>query len=53
MRRITVLARRRDRHLADAAATLARAAAPMQEWISIDETFTWDDCGFPSRSTTS
>jgi hypothetical protein len=29
-----------------AAATSARAAAPVHEWISIDETFPWDDCGF-------
>jgi hypothetical protein len=28
------------------AATLARAAGPVHEWASIDETFTWDDCGF-------
>jgi hypothetical protein len=29
-----------------AAATLAQAAAPVHEWLSIDDTFTWDDCGF-------
>jgi hypothetical protein len=28
------------------AVTLAQAAAPVQEWVSIDDTFTWDDCGF-------
>ena len=28
------------------AATSASAAAPVHEWISIDDTFTWDDCGF-------
>jgi hypothetical protein len=28
------------------AATSARAAAPVHEWVSIDDTFTWDDCGF-------
>jgi hypothetical protein len=28
------------------AATLARAAGPVHEWASIDQTFTWDDCGF-------
>jgi hypothetical protein len=28
------------------AATLARAAGPVHEWVSINETFTWDDCGF-------
>jgi hypothetical protein len=29
-----------------AAATSAQAAAPVHEWIPIDETFTWDGCGF-------
>jgi hypothetical protein len=29
-----------------AAATAAYAAAPTKESVSIDETFTWDDCGF-------
>jgi hypothetical protein len=29
-----------------ATATSARAAAPVHEWVSIDDTFTWDDCGF-------
>jgi len=24
----------------------AGAAKPVQEWVPIDETFTWDDCGF-------
>ena len=28
------------------AVTSARAAAPVHEWVSIDDTFTWDDCGF-------
>jgi disulfide bond formation protein DsbB len=30
-----------------AAATIsAQAATPVHEWVTIDETFTWDDCGF-------
>lgn len=29
-----------------AAATLANAAPPAHDWVSIDETFTFDDCGF-------
>ena len=29
-----------------AAATAASAAGPVHEWIPIDETFTWDGCGF-------
>jgi len=29
-----------------AAATVAQAAPPVHEWLSIDDTFTWDDCGF-------
>ncbi len=29
-----------------AAAASAHAAAPVHEWVSIDDTFTWDDCGF-------
>lgn len=28
------------------AATLAYAAAPEHEWVSIDDSFTFDDCGF-------
>jgi hypothetical protein len=28
------------------AATLANAATPVREWVSIDDTFTFDDCGF-------
>jgi hypothetical protein len=28
------------------AVTLARAAAPVQEWVSVDDTFPLDDCGF-------
>ena len=29
-----------------AAATLANAAPPTHDWVSIDEMFTFDDCGF-------
>lgn len=29
-----------------AVATYAQAAAPQHESVSVDETFTWDDCGF-------
>jgi hypothetical protein len=29
-----------------AVATAARATPPVHEWVSVDETFTWDDCGF-------
>lgn len=29
-----------------AAAAVAQAATPVQEWVAIDDTFTWDDCGF-------
>ena len=25
----------------------ARAAGPVHEWVDIDDTFTWNDCGFP------
>ena len=53
MRRITVLLAVAVATSLSAAATLARAAAPVQDSISIDETFTKSDCGFPSRSTTS
>ena len=28
------------------AVTIARAAGPVHTWVSIDDTFTWDDCGF-------
>jgi len=47
MRRITVLLAVAVATSLSAAATLARAAAPMQDSISIDETFTKSDCGFP------
>ena len=46
MRRITAL-------LAAALATslvavpAAPAAAPVHDWVTIDETFTWNGCGFP------
>lgn len=30
-----------------AAAAVARAGAPTHEWVTIDETFTFSDCGFP------
>ena len=30
----------------------AAAAGPTSEWVTLDDTFTWDDCGFPSSSTT-
>jgi hypothetical protein len=46
MRRITLLVAVAIATSLTAAATLARAAAPTQEWLSIDDTFTWDDCGF-------
>ena len=29
-----------------AVATIAHATPPVHEWVSIDDTFTWDDCGF-------
>lgn len=29
-----------------AGASTAQAAAPEHRWVSIDEMFTWDDCGF-------
>jgi disulfide bond formation protein DsbB len=29
-----------------AATTAAYAAAPTHEWVEVDDTFTWDDCGF-------
>ena len=32
--------------LALAGASAAYAAAPEHRWVSIDDTFTWDDCGF-------
>ncbi len=32
--------------LALAGASAAYAAAPTHEWVTLDETFTWDDCGF-------
>ena len=33
--------------LALAGASAAYGAAPTHEWVSLDDTFTWDDCGFP------
>ena len=33
--------------LAGASAAYAFAAAPTHDWVTIDDTFTWDDCGFP------
>jgi hypothetical protein len=45
MRRILLLAIALAAALATAAAP-APAAAPTHEWIPIDETFTWSDCGF-------
>ena len=32
-----------------AAATVAQAAQPAHEWVSIDDTFTFDECGFVVR----
>lgn len=46
MRRIVVLVAIAIATALAAAATLAQAAAPAHEWVSIDDTFTWDDCGF-------
>jgi hypothetical protein len=46
MRRISVLLAVAAVTALGAAATMAHAAAPLQQWISIDETFAWDDCGF-------
>jgi hypothetical protein len=46
MRRVIVLLAVAVVTSLSAAATLAQAAAPTQEWVSIDETFTWDGCGF-------
>ena len=46
MRRITLLIAVAVVTSLTAAATLARAAAPVQDWVSIDDTFTWSDCGF-------
>ena len=37
--------------LAGASAAYAFAAAPTHEWVTIDDTFTWDDCGFPVEET--
>jgi hypothetical protein len=31
------------------AAAVAWPAAPEQEWVTLDDTFVWDDCGFPVR----
>jgi hypothetical protein len=47
MRRITVLLAVAVATSLTAAATLARAATPEQEWVPIDETFTQSYCGFP------
>jgi hypothetical protein len=47
MRRITTLFIVAVATLLAAAATAARAAAPTHEWVTVDDTFTWDDCGFP------
>ena len=33
--------------IAPVAASPALAGTPVREWVSIDETFVWDDCGFP------
>jgi hypothetical protein len=46
MRRIIVLLAIAVLTALAAAATAAYAMAPEHEWVSIDETFTWDDCGF-------
>ena len=46
MRRIIVLLAIAIVTALAAAAISAHAAAPVQEWVSIDDTFTWDDCGF-------
>jgi prepilin-type processing-associated H-X9-DG protein len=47
MRRITVLVVVAIATSLAVGATLARAASPTREWVEIDDTFTWDDCGFP------
>ena len=47
MRRITTLVVVAMVTSLAAAATLARAGTPAQEWVTIDDTFTWSDCGFP------
>jgi hypothetical protein len=46
MRRITVLIAIAATTALAASTITAHAAAPAQEWVSIDDTFTWDDCGF-------
>jgi hypothetical protein len=46
MRRITVLLAIAVTTALAAAAAVAHAAPPVHEWVSIDDTFTWDDCGF-------
>lgn len=46
MRRTTLLLAVAVTTLLTAAATTAHAATPLHEWVSIDDTFTWDDCGF-------
>lgn len=30
-----------------AVTSTAHAGPPVHEWVQIDDTFTWDDCGFP------
>jgi len=47
MRRITALLAITIATSLAAAATTANAAAPVHEWVPIDETFTWNGCGFP------
>lgn len=47
MRRIIILVAIATVTALGVAATLAQAAAPVREWVSIDDTFTWSDCGFP------
>lgn len=46
MRRITMLVAVATATLLTAATTSAQAAAPVHEWVAIDDTFTWDFCGF-------
>jgi hypothetical protein len=47
MRRITLLLGIAIATVLVTAAAVARAAAPTHEWITLDDTFTWNDCGFP------
>ena len=46
MRRISILLAVAATTALGAASTVAHAAAPVHEWVSVDETFTWDGCGF-------